>query len=842
MVSKISAIHLSDVHRISSGQVIVDLTSAVKELVENSLDANSNKIDITFKNYGLDFIECSDNGDGIHEDNFEELALKHYTSKIENFEDVSKILSLGFRGEALSSLCAVAKIVAITTINGPKAFKLEYDFHGKLIKKTMTSRSKGTTIQVSQIFDNLPVRRKEFTRNCKRHFQQCVVVLQGYALINESCKISVWHITPNGKKSLVLSSTQNQGISKNLLSILGPNSLKGLNEISLILDLNDFKSKITNKYHESSLHTIDYKIKVSGYISNNSSGCGRPSKDRQYIYINKRPVDHPHLSKCFNEVYRHFNNLQYPMIILNFQVPPELIDINVTPDKRTVLLHNEEYVIDMLNNKLMAYYEAQDLLLPQASISIEKLQSKKRKLDSPCNSVSESLKEHDSNINLPRNVEGDNGVLQNKKCLSSIESYNENSNSNKQENIIQVYDNFDTEKDNTELDTMAHNIENSNVPLNIQNHSTDYKKNLSNLSQIENDSATKNSTERIETKENRTQRRFEDPDNTTDHMHQNNVQKKLQNMSYSNLYPSKFKNRGIDPESLPTVNSCENPEINLSSATLTQPANSKISQFLESIRCHTYISMDDIIEISKRMRMFVHGTKTNKRYFKTNNTLEDAENEEKSLTLSVSKTDFQHMEVIGQFNLGFILVTRRQNNKFDLFIIDQHASDEKYNFEMLQKNTVLKAQALLAPLTVELSAVDELTVLDNLEIFQKNGFKLEVNEEQPQGFKIKLITLPVSKQTLFGVTDFHELICLLKESNGSNKSNIRCSKIRSMLAMRACRSSIMVGKSLNRKMMTRIVRNLGDLDKPWNCPHGRPTMRHLMELKDWDSFNEDYQL
>lgn len=92
------------------------------------------------------------------------------------------------------------------------------------------------------------------------------------------------------------------------------------------------------------------------------------------------------------------------------------------------------------------------------------------------------------------------------------------------------------------------------------------------------------------------------------------------------------------------------------------------------------------------------------------------------------------------------------------------------------------------------------------------------------------------------MNDLQELIHLVRESDGLNKDSIRCSKIRAMHAMRACRSSIMVGKPLIKKAMLRVVRNLSELDKPWNCPHGRPTMRHLMELRDWAFFDEDYEL
>lgn len=93
---------------------------------------------------------------------------------------------------------------------------------------------------------------------------------------------------------------------------------------------------------------------------------------------------------------------------------------------------------------------------------------------------------------------------------------------------------------------------------------------------------------------------------------------------------------------------------------------------------------------------------------------------------------------------------------------------------------------------------------------------------------------------MFDTNDFMELINLINEQP-SNK-HIKCSKIRKILAMKACRSSIMIGSSLSRHKMTQVVRNLSRLDKPWNCPHGRPTMRHLSELENWKSKYNDYSL
>ncbi|KNC74613.1 hypothetical protein SARC_12845, partial [Sphaeroforma arctica JP610] len=110
MSNTIKAIDKQSVHRICSGQVVVSLAVAVKELIENAIDAGATLIEIKLKNYGLEVMEVSDNGLGVAPANYESLTLKHHTSKISDFDDLAVIESFGFRGEALSSLCALGKV------------------------------------------------------------------------------------------------------------------------------------------------------------------------------------------------------------------------------------------------------------------------------------------------------------------------------------------------------------------------------------------------------------------------------------------------------------------------------------------------------------------------------------------------------------------------------------------------------------------------------------------------------------------------------------------------------------------------------------------------------------
>ena len=239
----------------------------------------------------------------------------------------------------------------------------------------------------------------------------------------------------------------------------------------------------------------------------------------------------------------------------------------------------------------------------------------------------------------------------------------------------------------------------------------------------------------------------------------------------------------------------------------------------------------------------------------------DAQTAEERLSLTVSKEDFLRMRIIGQFNLGFIIAARPAHQSDspkghvptddELFIIDQHASDEKYNFERLQASTIVQNQRLVQPKQLDLTAIEEEIIIENQDALVNNGFLIEVDEsgDSPVGQRCNLISLPMSREVTFSTRDLEELLVLLAESPSTATSSAianstfhahipRPSKVRRMFAMRACRSSVMIGRTLTEKHMEKLVTNMGQVDKPWNCPHGRPTMRHLAGLATWQSWKE----
>ncbi|KAI9344538.1 PMS2-C terminal-like protein [Zopfochytrium polystomum] len=183
------------------------------------------------------------------------------------------------------------------------------------------------------------------------------------------------------------------------------------------------------------------------------------------------------------------------------------------------------------------------------------------------------------------------------------------------------------------------------------------------------------------------------------------------------------------------------------------------------------------------------------------------------------------MQILGQFNLGFIIVRLGD----DLFMVDQHASDEKFNYESLRAALKFSTQRLICPMNLEVPAQSELVMMDNMDIIRKNGFELEVNESAPPGRRLILVAIPQHKSVSFNAADLEDLVHRISES--SSDENVRCAKALSMLASQACRKSVMIGDPLDLSQMAKIVRHMAELDQPWNCPHGRPTMRHLLDLR-----------
>lgn len=825
--------HISqeDIHNITSGQVIIELSSVIKELLENSLDAHAGTISITFKRFGLDGLEVTDNGDGMEKEDFEQLCLKNYTSKLESFESLVDVKTLGFRGEALNSICNVSDMVITTATakEAPKGSELTFDKFGKLINQKIVNQSKGTTVKISNIFKDLPVRKLNLEKHYRREFQHCLNVLTPYLLILNNVRFVISNIDATGKKKIVMKTGGNRLVKDNLINVYGSSGLQGIEAIDFSLDLDD-----------------TYSIHLNGLVSGASIGNGRLTKDRQFIYINKRPVQFKRANKLINHIYKKFNYLQNPVFVIDFEINENLLDINVTPDKSTILLSNkyENLLMDKLESILENHWDNQGTYkIPIDESSTEKIQHRNSSLAQP-KLESFALFQEDAEVNDIQSYDEVEIVQRSSIRNSRVSSQQTEADS---DNILEVQVDDDTQVVSI---CETESITETKCPLTSSicqsNDSMGLEENII-KSQLK-------TPKTISAKilENHELGCYHTP-TRDDPLVENDCHTDTDLISDEPLENITILTSSVKDDKVEEGANLLNTDLLVSNS---QPlfVTEELDEVEKEHSNHKTIGTEAISIVKHRIRVLENDVsfKFNKRRnisktraaTHTVKTCDFADRtaSEALLGLSIHKNDFINMDIVGQFNKGFIIVHKKDTD--DILIVDQHASDEKYNFEQLNEKTVFKNQPLVVQQKLDLSSVERLTILNNLNAFERNGFKFktavkEEGEDTGQE-ELYLTSLPYSKNTIFNLSDLNELIQLVQDRSSTANAVPRPSKVRSMFAMRACRSSIMIGQSLSRSRMENIVQNLSTLDKPWNCPHGRPTMRHIVKIDQWSPFEDDY--
>jgi DNA mismatch repair protein PMS2 len=316
----------------------------------------------------LNAIEVQDNGSGISSENYETLALKHYTSKLSKHEDLMTLETFGFRGEALSSLCALSRVSAITCLasDAPKGSRLEFETSGKLRGTSIVAAQKGTTVMVEELFHNLPVRRRELERNIKREWNRVIGVLNQYACIQIGIKFTVSQQPTKGKKIVLFSTKGNKTTQENIVNVFGAKTLSVLIALELELELEPTHGPSQRWSTQDDEGTK--RIRIRGHVSRPAHGEGRQTPDRQMFFVNGRPCGLPQFAKTFNEVYKSFNSSQSPFIFADIQLDTHMYDVNVSPDKRTILLHDQSRMLDNLRDSLVELFEAQHYSVPVSQL------------------------------------------------------------------------------------------------------------------------------------------------------------------------------------------------------------------------------------------------------------------------------------------------------------------------------------------------------------------------------------------------------------------------------------------------------------------------------------------
>lgn len=320
-MARINILDDSTINKIAAGEVIERPSSIVKELVENSIDAGSTIITVEIQNGGKDLIKVVDNGYGIEHDDVNKAFMRHATSKINRAEDLYDLNSLGFRGEALASIAAVSKLEMLTKTNDALiGTNIKVD-GGRIVSKKPSASNNGTKIVVNSLFFNTPARRK-FLKSNQSETQAITDLMNKLAIGNPDIKF----IYINNKK--------------NVFETLGDGSI--YNTIRLIYG-KDVSDNLIKLDFESKFFKID------GYIANNN--IYRSNRNLQHLFINGRYVKSSNIMNIINESYKAIIPInKFPVYFINLHINPNMIDVNIHPNKLEVKFDSEDILLGDLGD------------------------------------------------------------------------------------------------------------------------------------------------------------------------------------------------------------------------------------------------------------------------------------------------------------------------------------------------------------------------------------------------------------------------------------------------------------------------------------------------------------
>ncbi|HVX00011.1 MAG TPA: DNA mismatch repair endonuclease MutL, partial [Candidatus Babeliaceae bacterium] len=288
------------INQIAAGEVIENPASVVKELVENAIDAGAHQISIEVKGGGFQLIRVSDDGCGMNQEDALLCFERHATSKIGGIDDLSSLLSMGFRGEALASIASISRVHLITSLHDGQGTEVEVGA-GKVKSVGPASRKKGTTFEIRALFYNVPARKK-FQKQAAGAFAEIHKLVITLALAHPEIGFEL---------------ISNEQV---ILKVI-PASLE-----SRISDL--FQSSFLSTKLPISGQERDYA--VDGFLG--IPADHRSNRTGQYLFVNRRPIFSPQVAWAIKEGYgERLSENRYPLFVVYLTVPPALLDVNVHP-------------------------------------------------------------------------------------------------------------------------------------------------------------------------------------------------------------------------------------------------------------------------------------------------------------------------------------------------------------------------------------------------------------------------------------------------------------------------------------------------------------------------------
>ncbi|HNX90773.1 MAG TPA: DNA mismatch repair endonuclease MutL, partial [Candidatus Omnitrophota bacterium] len=341
--SKVRLLNDDVIGKIAAGEVVDRPASAVKELVENAIDAGSSSIQVDIEEAGEALIRVSDDGEGMSSEDAKLAFLRHATSKIRNIDDLEKLGTFGFRGEALASISAVS-IVELTTCNGESEEACYFYVESGIVRQTRpAARSRGTTIEVRNLFYNVPARKK-FLKKESTELSAIVDTVSRFILANPGIEIILTH---NGKEML-----------------RADRGMKLVDRVGLILGAD-------TALHMKEVRIDGEKYSLHGYVSEPS--ITRKDRQSQIFFVNKRYVTSKLIGDALYGGYRSLlERGRFPSAVLFITVDPSSVDVNIHPTKLMVKFDDERAVRVMVEKAVMEKFIEikNDVSLPGSGMTV----------------------------------------------------------------------------------------------------------------------------------------------------------------------------------------------------------------------------------------------------------------------------------------------------------------------------------------------------------------------------------------------------------------------------------------------------------------------------------------
>ena len=736
------------INKIAAGEVIERPASVVKEMMENSIDASATNITVEIKNGGISYIRITDNGKGIAKDDMELAFERHATSKIREAKDLETVTSMGFRGEALASIAAVAHVEMVSrTKDADNGYKVVIE-GGNILESEEVGCPMGTTITVTNLFYNTPVRykflRKDFTES--GYIEDVVTRI---ALVNTNVSIRLI----NTGKTII--QTNGSGDIKNVIY------------------------NIYGKQIAESILEVEYPyedIKVTGVVG--KPEIARSNRSNQLFFVNHRFVKDKTLTGAAEQAFKGMITVgKYGFLILNLEMNPSKLDVNVHPAKLEVRFEEEQKVFKAV------YHAIKDTLLKGDLVKNSEVEEEQVK-------PKEIIEEVDvkNRMDDPKFSKGLLGLFRKEPEIEKVSEIVES-----KENLLEdIYNTRQIKvvrpeeieiKSAEEVKEQEEKVE-KDSQVGISNENQTMNDILAKIAQMQQSLVEK----KEETAQSVEDKQVEEQNSSMDatkvmvpSMLQENNKKKLEEPIDIKEMLMKL-NKPVQEEKI-TPEDFEEMYMKTFGKMPPKDPNEITKEEVESIASavqYAEMNKEDNISIFKE--------------------------EEKN-----KKPEYK---LVGIAFSTYIVIEMKD----ELYIIDQHAAHERIMYEKIKKNYdsgEKDSQLMLLPDIITLTHKEMLVAQDNMEMFEKAGFMLEEFGENT----IKLTGVPNICIDLDTNELFLETLDEINTVARTAKQEIE----EKFIATIACKAAVKANMTLDKEEIDHLMTDLLKLPNPFTCPHGRPT-------------------